>query len=297
MIRSRCDTSQGRSQVYGLLLRMRITCCQYGHFKDFRSTAIEFCCVYRAGHTGGNSSGCWCRAGLVGVMTDRPADSAPRPSTLFGAVLPQGPVAYEILGEGDPAVLLPEEEEVIASAVESRRRQFAAGRACTRAALADMGVESGPILPDPRRAPIWPEAVVGSITHCDGLAAAAVAPASDWLGVGIDAEPADPLPADIVRLIVQPSECAAHAQLSSSNMPWDRVIFSAKESVYKVWYPIRQEWLGFHDAVVHLEPGGIFTAQLTPPDIGRIPRQIQGRWAIGSGFIVTAVALPRLESS
>ena len=222
-----------------------------------------------------------------------PADG----SALFARVLPDGPILRELRSPGDLAVLLPAEEAVVARAVESRRREFAAGRACARAALAELGhTDPGPILPDERRAPVWPPGVVGSITHCTGLAAAAVASTDAWWAVGMDAEPAEPLPAEVVGTVLNPAERAAVARLPDVGVPWGRVAFSAKESVYKVWYPLCRSWLGFEDAELDLSPDGTFSVRLCPDDVGPLPRILSGRWAVADGFVVTAVALPAPRS-
>ncbi|MGL5927385.1 MAG: 4'-phosphopantetheinyl transferase family protein [Dermatophilaceae bacterium] len=225
-------------------------------------------------------------------MRGVPSSPAPGRSLLFERVLPVGPVVRELRGAGDPASLLAEEARVVASSVENRRREFAAGRTCARAALAGLGVDAGPILPGPGRAPTWPDVLVGSITHCEGLAAAVVAPARTWSGLGIDAEPAAPLPRQVVRVVMNAAEVAALERLPRT-VPWDRVLFSAKESLYKVWFPLRRTWLGFDEAVVSPAEDGTFTARLTRQDIGCIPREVQGRWAIADRFVATAIALSR----
>ncbi|WP_442812969.1 hypothetical protein OG930_28490 [Streptomyces sp. NBC_01799] len=48
---------------------------------------------------------------------------------------------------------------------------------------------TAPIPPSPFGAPVRPPGVVGSITHCTGYRAAAVALRARVLSVGIDAEP------------------------------------------------------------------------------------------------------------
>lgn len=77
-----------------------------------------------------------------------------------------------------------------------RQREFATARSCARTALARLGVPPVPVLASPRGAPRWPAGVVGSITHCDGYRAAAVAYTRDVVSLGIDAEPDEPLPND-----------------------------------------------------------------------------------------------------
>ncbi len=35
---------------------------------------------------------------------------------------------------------------------------------------------------------------------------------------------------------------------------WDRLLFSAKESVYKAWFPLTGRWLGFEEAAITINP-------------------------------------------
>jgi 4'-phosphopantetheinyl transferase EntD len=99
-------------------------------------------------------------------------------------------VAYvEAFGDLPDVKLFPEEETLIARAVGKRRREFTTARSCARSALAALGVAPMPILPGERGAPQWPPGFVGSITHCAGYRAAAVARSRDVLTIGVDAEP------------------------------------------------------------------------------------------------------------
>lgn len=223
--------------------------------------------------------------------------AAPVGSPLFDRVLPHGPVVRELLGRGCLDCMVPEEARVVASAGEARRREFAAGRACARAALTGLGAETGPILRGPRRDPLWPASTLGSITHCAGLAAAAVASTEEWWALGIDAEPAEHLPARVAAHVMGAAERSALAGLPDSKAPWDRVVFSAKESLYKAWFPLRREWLGFDDAVIRPRVDGSFSAHLRVPEIGCVPREVYGRWTVHDGFVATAIAIPRPASA
>ena len=98
--------------------------------------------------------------------------------------------------------------------------------------------------------------MVGSITHCAGYRACAVARAAHVAGVGIDAEPHAPLPAGVLGQIARPEErpLLARAGRTEPAVHWDRLLFCAKEAVYKVWFPLAACWLGFEDAVLTLDP-------------------------------------------
>ena len=90
---------------------------------------------------------------------------------MIASLLPDTVVTVEARDGDWTAPLLPEEEPLVARAVDKRRREFAAGRACARRALEQLGLPASPILAGPRREPLWPPGVVGALTHCRGIAA------------------------------------------------------------------------------------------------------------------------------
>src|SRR5258708_33184115 len=106
-------------------------------------------------------------------------------------ILPSWVAAVESFGDDPAAVLFPQERAAIARASESRRREFATARACARAAMTRLGLSEVAVLPGSRGAPQWPEGVTGSITHCAGYRAAAVALTRDVVSLGVGAEPND----------------------------------------------------------------------------------------------------------
>jgi 4'-phosphopantetheinyl transferase EntD len=76
---------------------------------------------------------------------------------------------------------------------------------------------------------------------------------------------------------------------------WDRLLFSAKESVYKTWFPLTRRWLDFAEAAVTPRLDGTFTARLLVPGpvvAGRPVGGLQGRWLARDGLLLTAIALP-----
>ena len=202
-------------------------------------------------------------------------------------VLPAGVEVAEHAGPPLPAALHASEEPGVANAVPARRAEYAAVRECARTALRRLGLGDVAVPAGADRAPVWPEGVVGSMTHCDGYRAAAVARSDRWAGIGIDAEPHLPLPPEVATLVMSATERAALAHADPA-LCLDRVLFSAKESVYKVWYPVTRTWLGFEDVDIRLGDG-TFVAHLGPSGLGT--RVLHGRWAAGDGLVVTAVAL------
>ena len=78
---------------------------------------------------------------------------------------------------------------------------------------------------------------------------------------------------------------------------WGRLLFSAKESVYKAWYPLTGRWLGFEDARLTIDPAaGTFAAKLLVDGArkdGEPPlTELHGRFLVARGLIATAVTMP-----
>jgi 4'-phosphopantetheinyl transferase EntD len=193
--------------------------------------------------------------------------------------------------------LFPEEEALVARATDKRRQEFATGRECAREALAALGVGKAPILRGYRGAPQWPDGVAGSITHCAGYCAAAVARTHDLAAIGLDAEPNDTLPGGVLELVSLPGERARLRDLSAAapEISWDRLLFCAKEAVYKAWFPLTGRWLGFADADITIDPAdGTFSARLLVPAPAGAPLGdgFTGKWLARGGFILTAIAVP-----
>lgn len=211
-------------------------------------------------------------------------------------LLPSCVAVCSTVDDPPDVVLFPGEAEAVARAVDKRRREYAAVRHCARQALAELGIPPAPILNGPKREPLWPAGVVGALTHCDGYRAAAVARADDVTSLGIDAEPNLVLPDGVLKTIARPEELP-HLESLAREEPavcWDRLLFSAKESVYKTWFPVAQRWLGFEDATVHFSPDGTFAVQLheTGPEIGTVPlTTMHGRWRVHAGLVLTAVTI------
>ncbi len=212
-------------------------------------------------------------------------------------ILPPEVAAAEAFDDAASAVLFPAEEAAIARAVPKRRSEFATGRACARAALAKLGLPPSPIVPGPRGAPQWPAGVVGSITHCAGYRASAVAHLTDVAGIGLDAEPNAPLPDGVLERIAVAQERAWLPELAAAvpGVSWDRLLFCAKESVYKAWFPLTRRWLGFEQAVITVDPqAGAFTAELLEPAEaldGRRLAGFAGRWLARDGLVLTAITV------
>ena len=251
---------------------------------------------------------------------------------VIGEIVPPAVAVGEAFGDDvTEATLFPAEEEAIARAVPKRRQEFITGRACARVALARLGLPPAAIPRGERGDPQWPAGVVGSITHCAGYRAGAVAWQRDVRTIGLDAEPHGPLPSGVLPVVASAAEQALLAELAAADpqVHWDRLLFSAKESVYKAWYPLTGQWLGFLDAAVDFAPAansapaptargsapatstpapaansgpppaasgsapatsGVFTARILLADSP--VAGFEGRWRVEDGLLATAITVP-----
>lgn len=190
--------------------------------------------------------------------------------------------------------LLPLEEAFVARAVGRRRAEFATGRALARRALAALGEAPVAIAAGADRSPRWPDGIVGSISHSSALCGVALGRKADGVRlVGLDIELAEPLPQDLWETVLTPAEHetlsampAAEAGLAA------RVIFSAKECVYKAQYPVSGVLFGFEMFEVALDmPGETFRATWQG-DVGPFHAGLtwHGRLRVAGGHVVTGFA-------
>jgi 4'-phosphopantetheinyl transferase EntD len=212
---------------------------------------------------------------------------------MIATLLPPEVNTVERRGDDASVTRLPEEEALIKGAVASRRDEFATARACARQALEQIGAPIGPILRGPKREPVWPPGFVGSITHCAGYRAAAVARAAAVLTIGIDAEPHAAIPERVAARVLDDDE-RSWMTTAPAGIRWDRLIFSAKESVYKAWFPLARRFLDFDEASVTIDPAAAsFCARLLIPSPPGVPAEFRGRYLVADGLVVTAIAVPR----
>lgn len=155
--------------------------------------------------------------------------------------LPGVMIGYRLISPGDECALLPEETFDSPDLKISRTRGAARIVARELLSRAECAVPNGP-----SGAPIWPPGIVGSLAHDSDVAVAAVALQREFAGIGIDIEPAEALPAGVVKTIATPWE-----QLSLNAYVYGgRLLFVAKEAVFKAVADLDQTFLDHHDVEV-----------------------------------------------
>lgn len=216
---------------------------------------------------------------------------------MFRSLLPPDAFAVVECAGTEELPVHPAEERWVAKAGPKRRRQFAQGRACARQALQLLGAagEAAIIPRNEDRSPAWPTGFVGSISHTDAWCAAAVARREQVLALGIDVESREPLDEALARRICTPPEWEALARLGDRPAEeWAKLVFSAKESFYKAYFPETKTGLGFQQARVLIDPSaGRLAVELLADDKPALAglRRAEGRFGFGDRHVFTAVVV------
>jgi 4'-phosphopantetheinyl transferase EntD len=146
------------------------------------------------------------------------------------SIAPPGILArHRVIQRDDERGLLPEEQRTVWPDSAKARRHSGAARIVARHLLAVGGFGCVALPRSSSGAPIWPTGIVGSLAHDDDVAVAAIAPQSAFSALGIDIEPAVPLPPGVSALVATPAERRRYgADLIESPL-----FFVAKEAIYK----------------------------------------------------------------
>ncbi|WP_313195405.1 4'-phosphopantetheinyl transferase superfamily protein [Shinella zoogloeoides] len=171
--------------------------------------------------------------------------------------LPAVRLGCRLIRDGDEALLLPEEAAALPARRLAARRASGAARALARDLLTAEGMISVAIGRGPAGDPLWPAGFAGSLAHDDEMAVAVIARKADIPSLGIDVEPAEPLPDEIAALAVMSGDVLEGVDPRLAT----RLLFSAKEAVYKAAYPLDEEILGYEHIGVDLARREAMTAR------------------------------------
>jgi 4'-phosphopantetheinyl transferase EntD len=185
-------------------------------------------------------------------------------------------VGHRLISRGDEFALRDEESRAMPAGPVQARRASGAARIVARQLLARHGFADCPVLREPSGAPIWPVGVTGSLAHDSRIAVAAVGMSRHVGALGIDVEPAEDLPSDLLELIATSWE---RSRLADD--PYrGRLLFAAKEAAYKAVYPLDHMVLDHHDIEVDLARSSAVT---------RNGRVLELRLGLSAHLVVLAV--------
>jgi 4'-phosphopantetheinyl transferase EntD len=201
--------------------------------------------------------------------------SLPLQRAIDGMTVPGILVDHRLIRDGDELALLPDEMPAFSASVIKVRRASGAARIVARELLSRFGQAPRAIPKSMAGVPLWPDGIVGSLTHDAEIAVAAMARRHQFLSVGVDVEPAEPLAMDLLGIVATPKE-----RLTIQDDPLRaRLLFSVKEAVYKAVYPLDRTFLDHHDVEVSLSAG---TAEV------RHGRCVSFRYCVATHIVVLA---------
>jgi 4'-phosphopantetheinyl transferase EntD len=177
-----------------------------------------------------------------------PRTDAALKRAIAGMAPPGVLIAHRLIAAADDSALLPEETATIAARSAEARCASGAARIAARELLARLGQPACPLPKAPSGAPVWPDGFAGSLSHDARVAVAAVARRRDHAALGIDIEPAAPLPAEMLDLVAS----ARERRSLGDDRYRGRLLFAAKEAVYKALHPLDGRFLEFQDIEVDL---------------------------------------------
>lgn len=142
--------------------------------------------------------------------------------------------------------------ESLNKAVTKRRAEYFASRVCVRYALSQLGIEGFLLTNDRDRAPIWPQGIIGSLSHTHHCISLLLAKATSEKILGVDCEQImqQQTAEEMQSMIVTAQEMAV---LRHSGLPFSTaltVAFSLKESLYKALFPQLRTFMNFDAAEI-----------------------------------------------
>lgn len=187
---------------------------------------------------------------MIGGLPSLPGESLEE--SLLAAMIGIAPAGIRlgcrVIRAGDEDCLLPEERRAFTTRDPQARRASGSARHLARELLVELGHPGAPIGRERAGRPVWPAGVAGSLAHDHEVAVAAVASSAAIASLGIDVEPAEPLPDELSPVVVTDRD-----EPGSTGLPLaGRILFAAKEAVYKAVHPLDGVILNHDDIIVNL---------------------------------------------
>jgi len=189
----------------------------------------------------------------------------------------------------DAADLLPAEASMVAGASAKRQSDFVTGRYCARQALINLRNISPAIMRGENKEPIWPDGVVGSISHSEKMVGAVVALKEHVAAIGLDIETIGRVNLDMWDLIFNKTEQDLIRNKQGDGIDWATLMFSLKESFYKLQYPLTGQFLDFTDILISEVDGELqFSSAKAGYDLNSIGlNEIKTHWAKFGDQLIT----------
>ena len=149
---------------------------------------------------------------------------------------------------------------------EKRLNDFATGRFCAKKAIEISGISSIDLLIGLEGKPIWPIDLVGSISHSESLTGAIIASQSDFISLGLDIEEIGNVTSDLWDYLFTETEkkFLRGFEDPKKQMEQSTILFSMKESFYKLQNPVTNTFLDFLEVELKCTSGRYYLNLLHP---------------------------------
>lgn len=156
---------------------------------------------------------------------------------------------------------------------DKRLSDFSTGRYCAKKALEELGLFDVIIPIGKDREPIWPDGIVGSISHCDSMVGSIVALKENYNSIGLDIEEIGKVGEELWDLLFTAKEIEFLYSLSVDDLvQFSTILFSMKEAFYKMQFPLTETFLDFKDVEIEVNDGRFYLKILTEfPSKNKLP--------------------------
>ena len=177
---------------------------------------------------------------------------------------------------------------------DKRKKEYLKSRELAHSLFSEIGISDFILLNDDKRAPIWPSGIVGSISHSSGFAIVAIS--KDHKSIGIDLEKimSDERSEKLKDQFLTEEEIKIN-QLDFNL--FSTIVFSAKESLFKLIYPLCREYFGFHSAKIREITDSGFSIELKSQStsVSKFNGLYQGKWQKLDDIILTSLVIPKSD--
>jgi len=196
------------------------------------------------------------RACRLGCLATGAEELAIRRSDIeeIRSLFPAGTVVLAAPVRDHMAALHPSEATCVVAAASKRKAEFSTGRALAAHAMRLLQQPGQAILQGDSNEPLWPEGIVGSITHNSRKCLVALAFDHVCSGIGIDVEESGADVGEIAHLIMRADEWrGAHEPASAQDDARVRLTFSVKESIFKAVYARWRHFVEFDEVRLEID--------------------------------------------
>jgi 4'-phosphopantetheinyl transferase EntD len=185
-----------------------------------------------------------------------------------------------------------EEIKIIHGSTVKRFNEFIAGRTCCKRCLNRMSISDFPVLKDKFGLPVFPDHIVGSISHTKSIGIAITGKKEEYKALGIDVEEIGRIKKQHIGIFTTQEELNFLIQLSGFKQEaYSTLIFSAKEACHKLMFSISKNILDFKNINISVTGSNSFTVRMLKKSNGYFTSEtmLTGIYSLSKKYIITTI--------